>query len=381
MTGFPLRRHTIFVALAGSHAHGTARSGSDVDLRGVCVAPLRIRASFRESFEQYEGEMDQELREAVFAGLRGHPTASQGLSDKIDCTIFDVAKFVGLCANANPNALEILYADRRDWVFKTSAWERLYAERRRFLSLKVQQTYAGYAMAQLKRIKSHRSWLLNPPAKKPTRTDFGLPEQGTLNQDDRNRIEQGIAEKISGWGIETLEMPKATRIALNERLEAFRSDVLAAEAEEVADRLRETAARNLGISKQLMEALEGERKYRGALKRWDSYQTWKQQRNPDRAKLEAQFGYDTKHGMHLLRLMRTGLEILRTGELQVRRPDAAELSAIRDGAMTYGELLAEAEHLREGMDTAAGNADLPADVDYEALDELLYTLIRDEGCC
>lgn len=35
-----LSRDTIFVALAGSHAHGTARPDSDVDLRGVCIAPL-----------------------------------------------------------------------------------------------------------------------------------------------------------------------------------------------------------------------------------------------------------------------------------------------------------------------------------------------------
>lgn len=42
---FALEQHTIFLTLAGSQAHGTAREGSDVDVRGVCIAPLRLRLS------------------------------------------------------------------------------------------------------------------------------------------------------------------------------------------------------------------------------------------------------------------------------------------------------------------------------------------------
>ena len=48
------------------------------------------------------------------------------------------------------------------------------------------------------------------------------------------------------------------------------------------------------------------------MKHWDSYQTWKTHRNPTRAELEPQHGYDTKHAMHLIRLMRMGLEVLET---------------------------------------------------------------------
>ena len=73
------------------------------------------------------------------------------------------------------------------------------------LTKKVQQTFHGYAMAQLKKIKTHRSWLLNPPTKKPSREDFGLPIAGeTLSRDDQNRIEQSIADKIRSYGIHSL---------------------------------------------------------------------------------------------------------------------------------------------------------------------------------
>jgi len=45
--------------------------------------------------------------------------------------------------------------------------------------------------------------------------------------------------------------------------------------------------------------------------------------------LEAKFGFDTKHAMHLIRLLRMAREILETGVVHVKRPDAEELSAIR----------------------------------------------------
>jgi predicted nucleotidyltransferase len=144
---FPLAPHTIFLTLAGSQAHGTAREGSDVDLRGVCVAPSSVRLSLFRAFEQYEGALPEPLAAKVVPRIQGHPTAARALDVKTECVIFDVAKLVGLCATANPNALEILFADERDWVFETPLWRRLHGERHRFLTKKVQQTFQGYAMA------------------------------------------------------------------------------------------------------------------------------------------------------------------------------------------------------------------------------------------
>ncbi len=374
---FPLEQHTIFLTLAGSQAHGTARDGFDVDLRGVSVAPLSVRLSLFRAFEQYEGGLPERLAETVIPRIEGHPTASRALDIKTECVIFDVAKFVGLCAAANPNALEILFADERDWVFETPAWRRLHDERRRFLTKKVQQTFHGYAMAQLKKIKTHRSWLLNPPTKKPSRDDFGLPVAGgTLSRDDQNRIEQSIADKIRSYGIDNIDMPKPTRIAVQERLDAFYRDVLSASDDDLDERMRAVATHGLHLPPDVVSALNAEKKYRAAMKRWDSYQTWKTHRNPARAELERQHGYDTKHAMHLIRLMRMGLEVLETGDLRVRRDDADELSAIRDGAMGFDELLAAATGLQKSMEKAAAMTSLPADVDRDGVDALLAATLE-----
>ena len=209
-----LARHTIFLTLAGSHAHGTARVGSDVDLRGVCVAPLELRLSLFRSFEQDDSPLAGELWNRVLPCIERHPTAAGSLSTRTESVIFDVAKFVALAAAANPNALELLFTDECDWLLETPAWRRLHRARHAFLSQKVQQTYLGYAMAQLKRIKTHRSWLLNPPARKPARADFGLPDAPTLDHDDRNRLEQSLAETVRSYGIEAVDVDRETIDAL-----------------------------------------------------------------------------------------------------------------------------------------------------------------------
>lgn len=374
---FPFEKQTIFLTLAGSNAHGTAREGSDVDLRGVCICPLQMRVSLFHTFEQYEGPLTSGLADIALPRLQAHPTASKGLTTKIESVIFDLAKFVTLCAAANPNALEVLFASERDWVLASPAWQKLYNQRGRFLTKKVQQTFLGYAMAQLKKIKTHRSWLLNPPARKPTRDDFGLPAAtGTLSQDDQNRIEQSIADKIRSYGVDNIDMPKPTRAAVHDRLDAFYRDVLAASDENIDEGMRSVAVNALDLPSAVVQTLNAEKRYRAAMKHWESYQTWKSQRNPARAALEREHGYDTKHAMHLIRLMRMGLEILERGELLVHRPDAEELIAIRDGALSFEKLMETAERLTQTMQQrAATQTTLPDDVDHEQVDQLAVQLM------
>ena len=45
-----------------------------------------------------------------------------------------------------------------------------------FLTKKVKSSYIGYANAQLKKVETHRRWLLNPPQKKPLPEDFGFTD-------------------------------------------------------------------------------------------------------------------------------------------------------------------------------------------------------------
>lgn len=78
-----------------------------------------------------------------------------------------------------------------------------------------------------------------------------------------------------------------------------------------------------------------------------------------RAQDELRLGYDPKNAMHLVRLLRTGLDLLTTGELEVRRKDAAELLEIRKGKFKYEELMAYAADLEKQVKEAEKTSFLP----------------------
>lgn len=403
---FDVDAHTVFLGLTGSHAYGTARPGSDVDLRGCCVAPLRVRLSFRTSFEQLTWQPSSPTAEPplgpnsrktnyvrAIARAAEHPSAGPSLRAQAappDLVIFDLAKVVGLCAQANPNMLELLFLDEREILLSTPLWDRLRAQRYTFLSQRVRFTYAGYARGQLRRIQGHREWLLNPPTQEPTRAEFGLPQQSLVSADERSRIEENIAKLVRSWSVdEAIDLPGAERDVLRERLREFWSAALLARPgtelpehtrvrmndDELDEQLAEVAGASLGLGAQLLHTLTQERRYRGARKRWSQFQRWQRERNPKRAALEAAHGYDSKHGMHLIRLLRMGVEILREGEVRVYRDDAQELLAIRDGELDYDALIAEAERLEQAMRVALETTSLPREVDEAALDELLFELL------
>lgn len=123
---------------------------------------------------------------------------------------------------------------------------------------------------------------------------------------------------------------------------------------------------------------EGE--YKEALKKWNQYSDWKKNRNPQRAELEEKYGYDTKHAMHLIRLLRMGHEILTTGKVNVLRKDREELLDIRAGKWEYDKLVSYAEQLENKLENVYEIYDrspLPHSPDDKAIDKLLIEITEE----
>lgn len=135
------------------------------------------------------------------------------------------------------------------------------------------------------------------------------------------------------------------------------------------------------VSPNFIEVLNRVKRYKSAQAQWRQYGDWLQHRNPARSDLEARFGYDTKHGMHLVRLQRMALEILQTGIVNVFRPDREELLAIRDGAWSFDELEVQTTDLAAKIHRAERVSQLPARPDEAALERLCTTLVAEHlGC-
>lgn len=335
-----IKARSLFMCVAGSRAYGTNTPTSDWDFRGAVVAPPQYRDGYLHRFEQLV------------------------LNDP-DCTIFDVRKFFKLAADSNPNVLELLWLDDADYIEKGVGFDLLRQNRSLFLSKKVLYTFVGYSTSQLKRIRSHKKWLLDPPTHQPTREEFDLELMPVIPKNQREAAMAAVRKRIDGWEFDLKDMAAADKIDI---LDKFRKVLV--ELSIFSQHKFAAAARSIGYSENFIALLEKERKYKEAVKNWQQYNDWKKNRNKKRAGLEAQYGYDTKHGMHLVRLMRMCEEILTTGEVRVKRPDAKELLAIRNGAWSYDKLVTWAGEKETELLALSRTSALPKRPPHKKLDAL-----------
>lgn len=344
-----LEKNVIYLTKYGSHAYGTSTPESDLDIRGICIPPKHVVLGILDTFEQAQ------------------------FSDPYDLVIFDLRKFIKLALDFNPNAAEILFTDSEDHLLVKSPVLKLFEHRNKFISKKAKYTMSGYAISQLKRINLHRRYILNPPTKKPDRADFGLPSDRTLIPNHQlQEIEAEIEKKLSQWQVDTTGLPNDIKIDLENKVRDMLFNLKIN-----TDDYAMYAARSLGLDDNLLEAFRKERVYRSSKKEWDNYQNWKATRNPKRYAIEEKYHYDTKHGSHLYRLYVQCRELLETGTLTVKRHDAKDILAIKNGAWTYEKLVEWAEKQEKDLNELYKTSKVPREPDRNFINNLCIEILEE----
>lgn len=342
-----VERCTVFSTVVGSIAYGTNIEGSDIDIRGVAIPDDKsYYYGFLNRFEQFEDKLNDQV-------------------------FYDIRKAFKLISDCNPNMLDLLFVDPKFHKKVDPCWNRVLENKDRFLSKKVKNTYVGYAYAQLKRIKTARGWLLNPPKKKPERSDFGLPEKKLLSKADLGAFTWVLINLLEN-SVEYLNLSENTKRELKEI-----NFIGLSQRRGIPEEAYSQVQKVTGASDEWMHTMQREQAYINAKRHWGSYTQWKDSRNKKRATLEAKFGYDTKHASHLVRIMRMGKEILSTGEVIVFRPDRDELKAIRNGAWSYEQIEEYANSAEKEILTLSETSSLPDKPDRNFLDKLCIDTIED----
>lgn len=274
-----IQQNMMFLFTRGSQAYGTNNAQSDEDIGGICL-PTREVILGVNKFEQDDRWVDEN-------------------GEKVDKSIYNFTKAMDLFCENNPNMLDFLYAPERCIKFETDEWAKVRDIRDDFMCIKSKWTYQGYAVSQLNRIRTHRSYLLNPVTE-PSREKFGLPENSIFPE-----TQIGVLAKISSqWVVpedQDAFFTEVSRLMDSEGSLIFKKYIepqfYPIAIEDFKKRQKEflRMIASVGqhfLKEEYLDMAHKELKYMAACKNWEAYRRWKKNRNPARQKLEAKSGYD-----------------------------------------------------------------------------------------
>jgi len=131
--------------------------------------------------------------------------------------------------------------------------------------------------------------------------------------------------------------------------------------------------RDLFVSKKVYQSFTGYAY--GQLKKMTRAST-KGYMGTKRKQLVEKYGYDCKNAAHCIRLLRMGIEFLIEGKLNVFREDAPLLLEIKRGKWKLDDVKAEAERLFVLADEVYLKSTLPAEPDYDQVNEMVKAIMR-----
>ena len=300
----PDLQNIIYLVLSGSHGYGTNNENSDNDLRGVLIESPKYLYGLQ-NFEQFEDIPS-------------------------DTVIYGLKKFVRLCCNANPNALELLGVEDDCIVLMSEKGKILRDYAHLFLSKRVISSFGNYAIAQLRRL------------------------QNALCHDNYNEDEQ----------------KNHLRNTFNAQLEHFRKTYTSFEhgAIQVAiDAKSNELIFDIDLKKYPVKDFVGIYS-----ELHSTAKTYQKLNNRNKKKSEPRL---FKHALHLLRLLITGTDILRgRGIITKRVAEHSLLMDIRDGKYSFEQIIMLSGEYQRQFDEAAKDTALPYEPDMAKVEELLFRL-------
>lgn len=301
-----LGKNIAYLTFAGSIAYGTNNANSDIDIRGFAVESVDSLLTGK-AFEQVE-------------------------DDKTDTVIYGLRKFFRLCAENNPNVIELLGTKSEHILYMNAAGNMVRDNVEIFLSKRAYKSFTGYATAQLRRLQNALAHDSYPQREK--------------NQHILKSIESMMMSCQEEYGLNNAAI---SFDLANEEI------LISVNAKELP--LRKFLAMNSGLGTLL--------------------NNYDKLNHRNRKKDEAHLN---KHAMHLIRLYLTGIDILEgRGVITYREKDLPLLKGIRAGEIPFEDIFKLANECEEKMLSAYKNSKLPEFPDAERIDKLLLEIYSKVG--
>lgn len=334
----------LFEAISGSRAFGLDTETSDTDIRGVYYLPKED-----------------------FFGLNYIPQIS---NETNDITYYEIGRFVELLQKNNPNILEILASPEDCILYKDPLMDLLKPED--FLSKLCKDTFAGYAVSQIKKAKGLNKKILNPIDKeRKSVLDFCfiLDGQGSVSLKKWLLENRKVQEKC---GLIAIDHTKGMFALFydNSQTLGYKGIIQHEEANQVSV---SSVPKDEKPHAYLFCNLDA---YSTYCKDYREYWKWMEERNEDRYNVNQTHGqnYDSKNMMHTIRLLQSCEKIFTTQTLQIHVENRDELLDIKAGNWPYEAMIQKAETLIESIEYHHSTSLLPDSPDLEKTTEILIKI-------
>jgi hypothetical protein len=330
--------------ISGSKAYGLQTASSDTDLKGVYYLPKK-----------------------QFYGLEYTQQVSNESNDEV---YYELGRFVELLVRNNPNILELLASPAHCILYRHPIMEQLQLDM--FLSKLCKDTFAGYALTQVRKARGYKKKFVNPvEEERRSVLDFCFVPQGPDSLPLKQWLHQHAYQQ-DRCGLSSIAHAKGLYALFYDA-----DDTLGYSGVIGSELSNEVVLSSIPMGeKEIAYLFFNQEGYSAYCREYREYWDWVEKRNETRylGNVHHGKGYDAKNMMHTIRLLQVAEEILSTGKLQVLRPNRDELLAIKAGNHQYDELLALANILMERIEAAAQMSTLPPEPDREAVEKVLVQM-------
>lgn len=334
----------LFEVVSGSRAFGLATENSNTDIRGIYYLP-----------------------KDSFFGLNYIPQISNETNAII---YYEIGRFMELMQKNNPNILEILASPDDCILYKHSLMDLVNS--REFLSKQCKDTFAGYAISQIKKAKGLNKKILNPVEKeRKSILDFcyilkdhlSVPLKKWLTEQGKVQNKCGLVNIDNTRGIYAVFYDETGTLG-------YKGIIQTEEANQVSVSSIPKEEKSIAYLFCNLDA------YSVYCKEYREYWKWISERNEDRYNVNRKHGqnYDSKNMMHTIRLLQSCEQIFRTGSLQVRVDNRDELLDIKSGKWPYDMIMQKAENLIWAIENHYTTSSLPEYPDTEKTADLLIKI-------
>ena len=327
--------------ISGSKAYNLDTASSDTDIKGVFYLPK-----------------DQYL------GLEYVPQIS---NDSNDIVFYELGRYVELLLKNNPNILELLATPSHCILYKNPILDVLTPNM--FLSKICKETFANYAISQIKKARGLKKKINNPmDERRKTILDFcfviqdngSVPVTKWLEANGLNQAMCGLSKIPNTKGMYALYDDPNNLFSYK----GIMSDELS------NDVSLSSIPKGENPRSYLFCNLES---YSVYCKEYREYWDWIDKRNDTRYQNNLAHGknYDSKNMMHTIRLLQMANEIIADQKINVWRSNRDELLSIKSGDMEFQALMDLGDSLMSEINQNLGNCPLPDAPDYKLVERLL----------